>query len=93
MRKIIFVLMLLLFLVIDGYTFLLVFSDMIIPTTTIEVTSQNEDIVVKIKEHFNINYDIKKVEYRRGFPNGYGLVIYNFDDVDDHYFEDRFEDS
>lgn len=44
---------------------------MIIPTTTIEVTNQSEDIVVKVKEQFNVNYEIKKIQYSRGFPDGY----------------------
>ena len=45
---------------IDGYTALLVLGDLITTTTTIEVINQSEDIVAKVKEHFNINYEIMK---------------------------------
>ena len=63
MKKFLFIIMLVCFVVIDGYTALLVLGDLIIPTTTIEVTNQSEDIVAKVKEQFNINYEIKKIEY------------------------------
>ena len=86
--------MLVCFVVIDGYTALLVVGDLIIPTTTIEVTNQSEDIVAKVKEQFNINYEIKKIEYSRGFPDGYELEIYDSVGAKEHFFEDDgFEDS
>lgn len=93
MKKVIFVIMISLFIIIDGWTLLLILGDMLIPTTTIEVKSQNEDIVRKVKEHFNINKDIKRIEYNRGFPDGYRLLIYDSDGDEHHVFEDRFEDS
>ena len=86
--------MLVCFVVIDGYTALLVLGDLIIPTTTIEVTNQSEDIVAKVKEQFNINYEIKKIEYSRGFSDGYELEIYDSVGAKEHFFEDYgFEDS
>ncbi|MGQ7336086.1 hypothetical protein ACTGUN_09250 [Streptococcus suis] len=94
MKKFLFIIMLVCFVVIDGYTALLVLGDLIIPTTTIEVTNQSEDIVAKVKEQFNINYEIKKIEYSRGFPDGYGLEIYDSVGAKEHFFEDDgFEDS
>ena len=94
MKKFLFITMLVCFVVIDGYTALLVLGDLIIPTTTIEVTNQSEDIVAKVKEQFNINYEIKKIEYSRGFPDGYALEIYDSVGAKEHFFEDYgFEDS
>lgn len=61
MKKFLFIIMLIFFIVIDGYTAFLVFDDSIIPTTTIEVTHQSEDIVVMVKEYFRIEYDIRKI--------------------------------
>ena len=79
---------------IDGYTALLVLGDLITTTTTIEVINQSEDIVAKIKEHFNINYEITKIQYSLGFPDGYGLEIYDSGGAKEHFFEDDgFEDS
>ena len=82
--------MLVCFVVIDGYTALLVLGDLIIPTTTIEVTNQSEDIVAKVKEQFNINYEIKKIEYSRGFPDGYSLYIYDVNGDKHEEFDDTF---
>ena len=94
MKKFLFITMLVCFVVIDGYTALLVLGDLIIPTTTIEVTNQSEDIVAKVKEHFNINYEITKIQYSLGFPDGYGLEIYDSGGAKEHFFEDDgFEDS
>ena len=79
---------------IDGYTALLVLCDLITTTTTIEVINQSEDIVAKVKEHFNINYEITKIQYSLGFPDGYGLEIYDSGGAKEHFFEDDgFEDS
>ena len=79
---------------IDGYTALLVLGDLITTTTTIEVINQSEDIVAKVKEHFNINYEITKIQYSLGFTDGYGLEIYDSRVVKEHFFEDDgFEDS
>lgn len=69
------------FVVIDGYTALLVLGDLITTTTTIEVINQSEDIVAKVKEHFNINYEITKIQYSLGFPDGYGLEIYDLEQL------------
>lgn len=79
---------------IDGYTALLVLGDLITTTTTIEVINQSEDIVAKVKEHFNINYEITKIQYSLGFLDGYGLEIYDSGGAKEHFFEDDgFEDS
>lgn len=79
---------------IDGYTALLVLGDLITTTTTIEVINQSEDIVAKVKEHFNINYEITKIQYSLGFPDGYGLETYDSGGAKEHFFEDDgFEDS
>lgn len=87
MKKFLFIIMLVCFVVIDGYTALLVLGDLIIPTTTIEVTNQSEDIVAKVKEQFNINYEIKKIEYSRGFPDGYELEIYDSVGAKEHFLK------
>lgn len=73
---------------IDGYTALLVLGDLITTTTTIEVINQSEDIVAKVKEHFNINYEITIIQYSLGFPDGYGLEIYDSGGAKEHFFED-----
>ena len=79
---------------IDGYTALFVLGDLITTATTIEVINQSEDIVTKVKEHFNINYEITKIQYSLGFPDGYGLEIYDSGGAKEHFFEDDgFEDS
>ena len=79
---------------IDGYTALLVLGDLITTTTTIEIINQSENIVAKVKEHFNINYEITKIQYSLGFPDGYGLEIYDSGGAKEHFFEDDgFEDS
>lgn len=75
------------FVVIDGYTALLVLGDLITTTTTIEVINQSEDIVAKVKEHFNINYEITKIQYSLGFPDGYGLEIYDSRVVKEHFLK------
>lgn len=92
-KKIFFIIMIIIFIWIDCFTAVSVFQDWLIPTTTIDVTSQNEDIVKKIKQHFNITYEIKKIQYSRGFPDGYGLIIYDSYGVEDYRFEDEFEGS
>ena len=79
---------------IDGYTALLVLGDLITTTTTIKVINQSEDIVAKVKDHFNINYEITKIQYSLGFSDGYGLETYDSRVVKEHFFEDNgFEDS
>ena len=90
MKKILFIIMLIFFIVIDGYTAFLVFDDSIIPTTTIEVTHQSEDIVVMVKEYFRIEYDIRKIVYQQGFPDGYSLYIYDVNGDKHEEFDDTF---
>ncbi len=87
MKKFLLVIMIIAFIVIDGYTGLLVLDDMIFYTTTIEVTKENEDIVESIKEHFDIDYEIKKIVYAPGFPDGYGLDLYDKDGVKHSYLD------
>ena len=71
---------------IDGYTALLVLGNLITNTTTIEVINQSEYIVAKVKKHFNINYEITKIQYSLGFPDGYGLEIYDSGVAKEHFF-------
>lgn len=93
MKKFLFVIMLIFFIVIDAYTALLVLGDMIIPTTTMEITNQNEYIVEIVKEHFDLDYEIQKIVFSPGFPDGYGLDIYDYDGMKHSESEDNHEDS
>ena len=42
---------------------------------TIKISNQNSYISKEIKEHFDIDYDIKKVKFYSGFPDGYYLDV------------------
>lgn len=92
-KKIILAILILIFLVIDLYTSFLTFLDYIAEYKTIRIENQNEYIVKEIKEHFNINYDIKKITFWSGIPDGYYLKIYNKNNQIQEKFEDNHEDS
>ena len=92
-KKIILAILILIFLAIDLYTSFLTFLDYIAEYKTIRIENQNEYIVKEIKEHFNINYDIKKITFWAGIPDGYYLKIYNKNNQIQEKFEDNHEDS
>ena len=79
-KKIILTILILIFLIINLYTSFLTFLDYIAEYKTIRIENQNEYIAKEIKEHFDINYDIKKVTFWGGIPDGYYLKIYNHED-------------
>ena len=60
---------------------------------TIKIMDQEAYIVKDIKEHFNIDYDINKVSFVAGFPDGYYLDLYDYYGNVKKVFEDRHEDS
>lgn len=78
MKKIVLlVFIILVFILLDLFTGFLVFIDILKDLKTIKVESQGEVIVQDIKEHFNIDYNITKVTFQSGIPDGYYLMIYD----------------
>lgn len=77
MKKFLFIVMIILFILIDIYTLFLASFDILFPPTTIEVQSQDEYIVREVKEYYNINFEIKKIVHRPSFPDGYSIELYN----------------
>lgn len=71
MKKAVFILMLILFIVIDVYTLWLMSPDFLFPKRSIYVTNQDDYIVESVKEYFHIEYDVSKIVYQQGFPDGY----------------------
>ena len=92
-EKVILIILILIFLTINLYTGFLTFLDYIAEYKTIKIENQNDYIAKEIKEHFNINYDIKKVTFWGGIPDGYYLKIYNNMNRVQTVFEDNHEDS
>lgn len=90
MRKVTFVLMLILFIVLDVYTLCLMSPDLLFPKRSVDVTNQNDYIVESVKEYFQIEYDISKIVYQQGFPNGYSLYIYGAAGEKHEEFDDTF---
>lgn len=91
--KIFIIFMTLIFLVINLYTAFLTLIDYLAEYKTIIINSQNDFIVQEIKEHFNIGYNIRKVTFWTGIPDGYYLNIYNDMYQVERVFEDNHEDS
>lgn len=92
-EKILLIVLILIFLTINLYTGFLTFLDYIAEYKTIKIENQNDYITKEIKEHFNIDYDIKKVTFWGGIPDGYYLKIYNNMNQVQTVFEDNHEDS
>ena len=90
MRKVAFIVMLILFMVIDVYTLCLMSPDFLFPSKSIYVTNQDDDIAKSVKEYFHIEYDISKMVYRQGFPDGYYLDIYDEHGEKHEEFDDTF---
>lgn len=90
MRKAVFILMAILFIVIDVYTLWLMAPDFLFPKRSIYVTNQDDYIVESIKEYFHIEYDVSKIVYQQGFPDGYSLDIYDAVGEKHEEFDDTF---
>ena len=90
MRKAVFILMSILFIVIDVYTLWLMAPDFLFPKRSIYVTNQDDYIVESVKEYFHIDYDISKIVYQQGFPDGYYLDIYDSVGEKHEEFDDTF---
>ena len=90
MRKVAFIVMLILFIVIDVYTLWLMSPDFLLPKRSIYVTNQDDYIVERVKEYFRIEYDISKIVYQQGFPDGYSLDIYDVAGEKHEEFDDTF---
>lgn len=94
MKKIVLlVFIILVFILLDLFTGFLVFIDILKDLKTIKVESQGEVIVQDIKEHFNIDYNITKVTFQSGIPDGYYLMIYDENNNMKRVFEDEHEGS
>ena len=92
-KKWIIIFVIVIFIIIDLYTVFLTFLDYLAEYKTIKISNQNSYISKEIKEHFDIDYDIKKVKFYSGFPDGYYLDIYDLQNECHHKFEDNHEDS
>lgn len=90
MRKLAFIIVLILFIVIDGYTLWLMSPDFLFPKKSIYVTNQDDYMVESVKEYFHIEYDISKIVYQQGFPDGYSLDIYDVAGEKHEEFDDTF---
>ena len=94
MKKTIFlILTIIIFITIDLFTGILVFIDYLKELKTIKIETQGEVIAQEIKEHFNIDYNITKVTFQSGIPDGYYLDIYDENNNVKEVFEDNHEDS
>ena len=90
MRKAVFILMTILFIVIDVYTLWLMSPDFLFPKRSIYVTNQDDYIVESVKEYFHIKYDVSKIVYQQSFPDGYFLDIYDVVGEKHEEFDDTF---
>ena len=90
MRKAVFILMSILFIVIDVYTLWLMAPDFLFPKRSIYVTNQDDYIVESVKEYFHIEYDVSKIVYQQGFPDDYSLDIYDAVGEKHEEFDDTF---
>ena len=82
--------MAILFIVIDVYTLWLMAPDFLLPKRSIYVTNQDDYIVESVKEYFHIEYDVSKIVYQQGFPDGYYLDIYDSVGEKHEEFDDTF---
>lgn len=92
-KRALLVVSILIFILLDFFTGFLVFIDILKELKTIKVESQGEIIVQEIKEHFNIDYNIKKITFQSGIPDGYYLMIYDENNNVERVFEDEHEGS
>lgn len=92
-KKMLIIFIIIISIMIDIYTSFLIFLDCLKGNKTIEIINQDSYISKEIKKHFNINYDIKKVTFYPGIPDGYYLDIYDSQNECHHKFEDNHEDS
>lgn len=92
-KKCVIVFIIIISIIINLYTGFLVFLDYLAEYRTIEISNQSSYISKEIKEHFDIDYDIKKVKFYPGFPDGYYLDIYDLQNECHHEFEDKHEKS
>ena len=90
MRKAVFIFMAILFIVIDVYTLWLMAPDFLFPKRSIFVTNQDDYIVESVKDYFHIEYDVSKIVYQQGFPDGYYLDIYDSVGEKHEEFDDTF---
>ena len=90
MRKAVFILMAILFIVIDVYTLWLMAPDFLFPKRSIYVTNQDDYIVESVKDYFHIEYDVSKIVYQQGFPDSYSLDIYDAVGEKHEEFDDTF---
>lgn len=92
-KRVLLVFIILVFILLDLFTGFLVFIDILKELKTIKIESQGEIIVQEIKEHFNIDYNITKVTFQSGIPDGYYLMIYDENNNMKKVFEDEHEGS
>ena len=64
--------------------------DFLFPKRSIYVTNQDDYIVESVKEYFHIDYNVSKIVYQQGFPDGYSLDIYDVVGEKHEEFNDTF---
>ena len=92
-KKILLIFIILIFIIIDIITGIFIFFDYLAERKTIVVESQGEYIVEEIKEHFKIDYNISKITFMSGIPDGYYLDVCDENNVLHSLFEDEHEQS
>ena len=92
-KKCLITVLIIIFLGINLYTAFLTFLDYLAEYKTIVISNQESYISKEIKEHFNIDYDITRVTFYTGIPDGYYLIVYDNENISKEYFEDNHEDS
>ena len=92
-KKILYVILIVIFVWVDLYTAFLAFIGYVAGYKTIKTENQEAYIVKEIKEHFKIDYNINKVRFLAGIPDGYYLDIYNAENQVERVFEDNHENS
>lgn len=92
-KKTLYIILIILFLLAELYTAFLTLIDYLAEYKTIKIYNQESYIAKEIKEHFNIDYNIEKVRFYAGFPDGYYLDIYNEENQIQRVFEDNHKES
>ena len=92
-KMIVLIIIIIVFILLNLFTGFLAFIDYLKEEKTIKIQNQEDYIVKEIKDHFKIDYDITKVIFQSGLPDGYYLDIYDEKNEVKEVFEDNHEDS
>ena len=87
-KRIVLIVVIIFFTVLELYSVFRVFDDSLVPTTTVNITDQNSEIVQLIKNQYHLNNNIERIVYSPGFPDNYRLEIYDDTGERNEYRED-----